>query len=240
MNDQQLDRNLRSVGKECFVTFFNEFYDSSLSNEDVAIQIKEERGHYTDKSCRSRTSNARSIIRAGRALDALDVIRSSESSQVKAHTKERAAEIAARLRESVDTLPQVHDAGLETALNDLYESKAEACEENYPIPSDKALEDAGRLMKAMYRISPRRYEVYPTLDGEIAIDAPGGYNRSVLLLCDSEGGALCLVNMNGNHRHARYSSSERLPDGFIREALAELEAVSAPALPRMPLEMAEG
>ena len=99
MDDQQLDRNLRSIGKECFVAFFKEFYDCSLSNEDVVAQIKEDRD-YTDKSCRSRTSHARSIIKAGRALDALDVIRFSMSSQVTAHTKEMAAELAAYLRES--------------------------------------------------------------------------------------------------------------------------------------------
>ena len=46
---------------------------------------------------------------------------------------------------------------------------------------------------------------------------------SVILLCDSNGGALCLVNMNGKHRRARYSSAEILPDGFLREALTELE-----------------
>ena len=99
MNYQQLDRNLRSIGKECFVTFFKEFCDCSLSNEDVAAQIKEERG-YTDKACRSRTSHARSIIKAGRAPDALDAVRLSTSPQVTTHTRERAAELAVRLRES--------------------------------------------------------------------------------------------------------------------------------------------
>lgn len=75
----------------------------------------------------------------------------------------------------------------------------------------------------MYGISPRRFEVYPTPDGEIAINAPDGEGRSVILLCDSEGGALCLVNLNGHHRRARYSTTEMLPDGFVHEALAELE-----------------
>ena len=99
MNDQQLDRNLRSIGKECFATFFNEFCDRSLSNEDVAAKIKDERG-YTDKACWSRTSHARSIIKAGRASDALDMVRHSTSPRVTPHTKERAAELAARLRAS--------------------------------------------------------------------------------------------------------------------------------------------
>ena len=112
---------------------------------------------------------------------------------------------------------------LVNALDDLQNTADESIEEGFPVPSSMALENADRLLREMYRISPRRFEVYPTPDGEIAIDAPGGYGRSVLLLCGSEGGALCLVNMNGNLRRARYSTTERLPDGFVREALAELE-----------------
>ena len=114
--------------------------------------------------------------------------------------------------------PELHDA-----LHDLDEAKDEALEEGFPLPSNTALENARRLLHAMYDISPRRFEVYPTPDGEIAIDAPGGFGRSVLLLCDSDGGALCLVNMNGTHRRARYSDTGSLPDGFVREALAELK-----------------
>ena len=43
------------------------------------------------------------------------------------------------------------------------------------------------------------------------------------MLCDSDGGALCLVNVDGAHRRARYSTTQTLPDGFVREALVELE-----------------
>lgn len=120
----------------------------------------------------------------------------------------------------------LEDAKLHDALRDLREAPDEAHEEGFPPPSRAALENADRLLREMYRISPRRLEVYPTPDGEIAIDAPGGYGRSVLLLCDSKGGALCLVNMNGQHRRARYSTAQTLPDGFVREALAELEQQS--------------
>ena len=63
-------------------------------------------------------------------------------------------------------------------------------------------------------------------DGEIAIDVPGGPGRSVLLLCGSDGGALCSVNMNGAHRRARYSDARGLPDGFVSDALAELERLN--------------
>lgn len=116
-----------------------------------------------------------------------------------------------------------HPPDLRDALRDLDQAKDEAREDGFPAPSGKALESARRLLYAMHRISPRRFEVYPTPDGEIAIDAPGGPGRSVLLLCDSDGAALCLVNMNGAHRRARYSDTRGLPDGFVRGALAELE-----------------
>ena len=112
---------------------------------------------------------------------------------------------------------------LRDALHDLDQAREEAREDEFPAPSEKTLRNARRLLHAMYRISPRRFEVYPTPDGEIAVDAPGGPGCSVLLLCDPDGGALCLVNMNGAHRRARYSDTRGLPDGFVREALSELE-----------------
>ena len=112
---------------------------------------------------------------------------------------------------------------LADALRDLGEVKDEASEEGFPTPADVACKNANRLLKEMYRLSRRRFEVYPMPDGEVAIDASDGQGSSVLLLCDSDGGALCLVNIRGKHRRARYLSAHALPDGFVREALAELE-----------------
>ena len=118
---------------------------------------------------------------------------------------------------------------LREALRDLNGVKDEALDEGFPVPSDTALRNARRLLHDMHWISPRRFEVYPTPDGEVAIDAPGGPGRSVLLLCGSGGGALCSVNMDGAHRRARYFDTRGLPDGFVREALAELRRRDAPA-----------
>lgn len=78
----------------------------------------------------------------------------------------------------------------------------------------------------MYAVLPRRFEVYPMPDGEIAIDVRGGLGYGVLLLCESDGGVLCSVNMDGAHRRTRYSDAHTLPDGFVREALLELKARS--------------
>ena len=36
-----------------------------------------------------------------------------------------------------------------------------------------------------------------------------------------------MVNMVGGHRRARYSNADMLPDGFVREALVELEKQSS-------------
>lgn len=119
------------------------------------------------------------------------------------------------------------DDRLSLALGDLRDSTTEAREEGFPIPSTAAMSGAERLVKAMYEISPWRFEVYPTPDGEIAIDAPNGRGSSVILLCDSDGGALCLAHLNNSHRSRRYSTTDALPDDFLREVLIELERTSS-------------
>ena len=112
---------------------------------------------------------------------------------------------------------------LSDMLDDLKGTIKEAREEGFPIPSQVAHSNAQRLLNEMYQILPRRFEVYPTPDGEVAIDVPTGRGSSVLLLCDSEGGVLCLANLQSAHRRRRYTSTSNLPDDFLREALMELE-----------------
>lgn len=108
---------------------------------------------------------------------------------------------------------------LAAALGDLDGAIDEASEEKFPLPSQSIVAEAGRILRDLYALSPRRFEVYPTPDGEIALDAYGD-RSSVILLLKSSGSALCLVNIDGDHRRARYSSLKSLPDGFIREVLA--------------------
>lgn len=91
VNEQQLQRNLQSVGKECFVMYFPLFASDVLSNADAAAQLQEERP-YTGKSCRSRVGHARSIIRAGRAKDALSII--GESGRIPFPIREEAKRLA--------------------------------------------------------------------------------------------------------------------------------------------------
>lgn len=128
----------------------------------------------------------------------------------------------------IETVAFASETDLLNALEDLRGVRCEAIDEEIPEPSNTAVENAEFLLTEMYSISRRRFEVYPTPDAEVAIYASGGYKRSVLVFCESAGEVLCMVNMNGQHRRARYDSARKLPDGFIREALVELDHAASP------------
>ena len=112
---------------------------------------------------------------------------------------------------------------LQAAMDELGGAVDEAREEEFQEPSKQAIENARRLITVMQNWSLAPVEVYPTREGDIAIYAPGGDKRSVEMLCEAGGSAMCLVNLNGRHRRAIYDSAEMLPDGFLREALAEID-----------------
>ena len=133
------------------------------------------------------------------------------------------AKIQPASQDSVDANGRL-PSELSDALEDLREASQEAREEGFPAPSGLALSNAERLLKAMYDISPQRFEVYPTPDGEIAIDAPNGNGQSVLLLCKPDGGVLCMANLRGGHTHRSYSNADTLPDDFLRKSLTALES----------------
>ena len=192
------------------------FYTSSSNTASLTFKLiaKGFNSELTDAFRDSYEAIARTY-----KFELTDAFRDSYKAIVKAYK----FELTDAFRDSSEAIARALNPELYAALHDLQEATDEALEEEVPVPSEMALENAERLLREMYLISPRRFEVYPTPDGEIAIDAPGGHGRSVLLLCDSEGGALCLVNMNGNHRRARYDTTNTLPDGFVREALTELE-----------------
>ena len=111
---------------------------------------------------------------------------------------------------------------LANTLRDLHEMNDKADEEGIPPPSELAVANANRLIRAIYDILPRQYLVELLPEGVIAITIPGGFRCSVMLLCESEGRVLCSVNMNGEHRRKRYSHARQLPDRFLRETLSEL------------------
>lgn len=88
MNDAKLARSLESVGMTCFVKYF-EYFASDIPREDVIEKLKSTTA-YTYKSCASRTSHARSIIKADMAYKALQLIIDSESPMILEAVRRRA------------------------------------------------------------------------------------------------------------------------------------------------------
>ncbi len=115
-----------------------------------------------------------------------------------------------------------HD--LEAALEDLKECKDEAREQDFPIPTETALHNAERLLRTMFDLLPRRFEVYPMPNGAIAIQASQAPKIAISVLCEPDGGALCLVSAPDHSRRAWYSKAEVLPDGFLYDALDALKS----------------
>ena len=75
------------------------------------------------------------------------------------------------------------------------------------------------LLRRVYEISPRRYEVYAMSDGDIAIDGSGSNGRRVVIVCESGGGILRLVSPSSLSLTEEYPSADAVPDDFLREAL---------------------
>ena len=105
MNDNQLIEALNSAGMWCFVEYFNEFTDDSLTDQHIADRIAKEKRGPTGKrlspvsALHRRVRPCRRIIYARRVEAALAMISSSTNGQVAARIKERAIELA-RLRDT--------------------------------------------------------------------------------------------------------------------------------------------
>ena len=113
------------------------------------------------------------------------------------------------------------DEVFDEIMTDLDEVMEEADEESYTRPTSIALDNARHLLRKLYTMSPMRYEVYPTPYAEIAIDAPGR-GCSVMVLCDSKGGATCIVNLPDGYSTKHDSSINVLPNEFLLESLARI------------------
>lgn len=91
MNDEQLDRSLRSIGKACFVNYFEEFSNMQIPNSDLIDLLMQKEG-YTESGSKTRVSQSRRIIREGRAGDALEIV--ADSNRVPGSVTQKAQELA--------------------------------------------------------------------------------------------------------------------------------------------------
>jgi hypothetical protein len=78
MNETQLDRAIKSVGKTCFVNYFENFRDFSQTIDNlVEILVREK--EYAETASRTRVTYARNIIRDGHAEEILiDITKSGK------------------------------------------------------------------------------------------------------------------------------------------------------------------
>ena len=111
---------------------------------------------------------------------------------------------------------------LEEALSDLELVIEEAQENDWDLPSLSAQSNAERILRTLYDISPRRFEAYSMPNGDISVVAKGLRSHWVLLSVEPDGGALCVVCIDGEESHQHYDDTASLPDDFMREAISRI------------------
>lgn len=88
MTEKELKRTITSIGKECFVSYFN-LFSSKLDIDEVVETLMAERG-YAEKASRTRVNNARRIIREGKSKEVLQSIIDSTHHSISSATKKDA------------------------------------------------------------------------------------------------------------------------------------------------------
>ena len=73
MDSTKLNRILQSIGKGCFIEYFDKFNNPSYSNQELVDLLMREKG-YTENGSRTRVSQSRRIIRENAVRDALNNI----------------------------------------------------------------------------------------------------------------------------------------------------------------------
>ena len=112
---------------------------------------------------------------------------------------------------------------LDAALDEL-ESIVETAEEDDCLqPTPLAIENADFLVKALYNISSRRYDIYPMSGGEIVIDG-GNRGRRIGVFCYPNGRVLYVGWVDGVRRKVSKDGVADVPQEFLNKALAQLDA----------------
>lgn len=129
---------------------------------------------------------------------------------------------------STRNVPELHtwpvtDEVIDNWFRALSEETSDA---SLPMLSERVLDEARRIVRALRRQLPLDTDVYPMDEGKVAIELYGEFGHGFLLVCEPGGSALCIVTVDGISRRARYESSSVLPDGFLQEGLRDVRPVS--------------
>ena len=108
------------------------------------------------------------------------------------------------------------------ALGELRNVVQEAEEGGFDRPSELAIRNAERILRMMYGIRERRYEVYPCTQGAVIVECP--HKRgSVMVMCEANGEILSFLNIEGKQfsRRCGYQDEDQIRIG-LRSYLQEL------------------
>ena len=110
----------------------------------------------------------------------------------------------------------------------LHATEEEARQSNDIVLTKDVIREAERIISKLRNCLPLDTDIYPIAGGSVAVEVFGREGFAYLLVCEPGGSALCIVTVNGVSRRARYESSGRLPDGFLREGIEEVRPATEP------------
>ncbi len=98
-------------------------------------------------------------------------------------------------------------------------------EEGLKLFSEKARENARQILKAVYNKFPDyQYDIYAAEDQEIAIHCFYQKGKSLLILCDSNGGAAYFWTSERQNSRFRCDSIKDFPYDLLWQKLTEFDA----------------
>ena len=114
------------------------------------------------------------------------------------------------------------DGGIDEALESLDDIASDAHEMGYSVPEVAVVDEAKRILLEMHGYRTATFDAYSMSEGRVGIGVHGEFGRSMLVVCEPERTALCVVTVNRKSRHARYDDSSFLPDDFVRQGLRQV------------------
>ena len=103
--------------------------------------------------------------------------------------------------------------------------EADAIEMGYEVPKQAVVNVARRILEQMCSCVQLPFDAYSMSGGRVAIGVDGGVGRSMIVICEPEGSALCVVTVGPRSRRARYDDASFLVDDFVRQGLRDMAAV---------------
>ena len=116
---------------------------------------------------------------------------------------------------------------LQQSLAELKEAVVAATESDILQPNPEVVQEATRLISALYEQVPREYLVYLMPNGSVAIDTRGTKPDGAFITLPADGSAYCSGRTKGEWWRQRYDVSTMLPDETLLEKLRSLNPTGA-------------